>query len=159
MNPKQLYGDKKIPLHRVPPALLIFAAMGLADGARKYGPFNWRETKIETVTYYAATLRHLTAWFDGEDLDPDSGNPHLAHAIASLAILVDALTNEMIIETRPAAGAGPKLMGQFAERALPPQSLCDQGAAAVLQAQWPLPPQPSGMALLYPAQRAQKLQE
>lgn len=110
-NPKQAYGDKKLPLHRVPPALMLYAAMGLKNGAKKYGPFNWREKNIEALTYYSAALRHLFAWFDGQDNDPDSGNPHLAHAIASLAILVDVIENFGVIDNRPSEGpAGDILM-------------------------------------------------
>ncbi len=100
-NPKQAYGDMKAAVHRVPPALMLSAALGMKNGVEKYGPFNWRETAIEALTYYAATLRHLLAWFDGEDTDPDSGNPHLAHAAASLAILLDALASGRVIDNRP----------------------------------------------------------
>lgn len=50
----------------------------LMFGAKKYAPNNWQ--KIETVRYYDAAMRHLTAWRQGEHLDPESKLPHLAHA-------------------------------------------------------------------------------
>jgi hypothetical protein len=103
-NPKQARGDKKLPLHRVPPSLMLYAAMAFGTGAEKYGSFNWRELPVETATYYSAALRHLFAWFDGEDFDPDSGNPHLAHAIASLAVLVDAIESGRVVDNRPTTG-------------------------------------------------------
>lgn len=112
-NPKQAYGDKKVPLHLVPGTASAYIAMGLKEGARKYGAFNWRETDVEVMTYVGATLRHLTAFVDGEDTDPESGNPHLAHAMASLAILVDALESEGVIDNRPPAGASPKTLERF----------------------------------------------
>jgi hypothetical protein len=59
-------------------------------GADKYGPYNWRKTKVCTTTYIAAMMRHLNAWRDGEDLDPESGITHLAHVVASCNILMDA---------------------------------------------------------------------
>ena len=112
-NPKQAYGDKKVPLHLVPGAASAYIAIGLKEGARKYGAFNWRETDVEAMTYVGATLRHLTAFVDGEDTDPDSGNPHLAHAMASLAILVDALESEGVIDNRPKAGPAAKTLEGF----------------------------------------------
>jgi hypothetical protein len=59
-------------------------------GADKYGPWNWRETGVCASTYVNAILRHLNAWRDGEDLDPESGITHLAHIACSANILMDA---------------------------------------------------------------------
>jgi hypothetical protein len=52
----------------------------LTFGARKYAPDNWRVVPDARRRYYAATLRHLTAWWEGETRDPESGMRHLAHA-------------------------------------------------------------------------------
>lgn len=114
-NPKQRYGDRKVPLHLVPTSAQVAIAMGLKEGARKYGAFNWRETNVETMTYVGAALRHLTAWVDGEDIDPDSGNPHLFHAMASLAILTDALASDKAIDNRPPAGPGAEMLGAYCD--------------------------------------------
>ena len=103
-NPKQAYGDKKVPLHLAPGAAIAHIAIGLKEGSRKYGAFNWRETNVEAQTYVGATLRHLMAYVDGEDIDPDSGNHHLSHAIASLAILIDAMESDKLIDNRPTEG-------------------------------------------------------
>lgn len=112
-NPKQAYGDKKVPLHLVPGAASAYIAMGLKEGSRKYGAFNWRETDVEAMTYVGATMRHLAAFVDGEDTDVESGNPHLAHAMASLAILVDALESGGVIDNRPKAGPAAKTLEAF----------------------------------------------
>src|SRR5690606_27589574 len=61
-NPKQAYGDKKVPMHTVPPALVIGAAHAFGEGAAKYGAFNWRNTKVEAMTYVGAIQRHLAAF-------------------------------------------------------------------------------------------------
>lgn len=114
-NPKQAFGDKKVPLHLVPSTAMIYTAMGLKEGARKYGAYNWRELDVEVMTYVGATMRHLTAFVDGEDVDAESGNPHLAHAIASLAILVDALENQQYIDNRPPKGPAAKALKRFKE--------------------------------------------
>jgi len=102
-NPKKIYGDKKIKLQLVPPAASIAIARGLAEGAEKYSPWNWRDDDIETLTYIGAIQRHLAAYLEGEDLDPDSttGKSHLDGAIASLAILIDAESVGSLIDNRP----------------------------------------------------------
>lgn len=111
-NPKQAYGDKKVPLHLVPPAFDAYCAQGLGEGAVKYGAWNWRTNKVEAMTYVGAIKRHLAAWQDGEELDPESttGKSHLAGIAASLAILIDAKECGQLIDNRPLPGAGPRLV-------------------------------------------------
>lgn len=60
----------------------------LAHGARKYGANNWQGLEDFEARYYAAALRHLTAWRGGEHTDPESGLPHLAHAACSVVFLL-----------------------------------------------------------------------
>ena len=90
-NPKQAAGDLKDPLGLVPRCVIHAIARVLRSGAAKYGLWNWRDTPIETMTYVHSTMRHLVAYADGEDIDPESGLPHLAHALGSLAVLVDGI--------------------------------------------------------------------
>ena len=52
----------------------------LEFGAKKYAVDNWRTVPDARRRYYDAAIRHLTAWWDGETLDEESGLPHLAHA-------------------------------------------------------------------------------
>jgi hypothetical protein len=105
-NPKQRYGDAKVPLHLVPPAASMAIATGLQEGAAKYGPWNWRDNRVELMTYYGAVLRHLSAWVEGEWGDDDSeiGKSHLDGAIASLSILIDAISFGEYIDNRPKRG-------------------------------------------------------
>ena len=100
-DPKQEAGSRKCPMHLLPPMALQAAAWAHADGSRKYGPYNWRDTGVKCSTYYAAILRHLTAWADGEDVDPDSACFHLAHIIASCNILLDAGFTGKLEDDRP----------------------------------------------------------
>ena len=55
-------------------------------GAKKYAPNNWKLVEPKE-RYLAAALRHITAWQSGEIIDPESGLPHLAHALTSLLFL------------------------------------------------------------------------
>ena len=114
-NPKDQLGIRKVPLHLNPPAALIYMALGFWDGAVKYGPFNWREEKVSFSVYYAATMRHLLALLDGEWDASDSGKPHLAHALACLAIIADAYENGTLVDDRPKPGAAPRLLEEWRE--------------------------------------------
>lgn len=99
-NPKDLIGCDKLPLHLWPETATLMGCLGLLDGMLKYGRSNWRESGVRASIYVDACKRHLNAWFEGEDFDPDSGLPHLAHALACLAILVDADANEKLVDDR-----------------------------------------------------------
>lgn len=89
-NPKDIIGSGKLPLHLWPTTATAMGCMALLDGALKYGRSNFRAVGVRASIYVDAAKRHLDAWFEGEDLDPDSRLPHLAHALACIAIIVDA---------------------------------------------------------------------
>jgi hypothetical protein len=55
-------------------------------GARKYAAWNWAKGMPWSVPM-ACALRHIAAWQKGEDIDPESGQPHLAHAMCNLRML------------------------------------------------------------------------
>ena len=50
----------------------------LTYGAQKYAPDNWRKG-MEWRRLIGAAMRHLQAFSDGEDMDPESGLPHIDH--------------------------------------------------------------------------------
>lgn len=60
----------------------------LTFGAEKYTANNWRGGFV-WMRVMDAVLRHLFAWIRGEDLDPESGLSHLAHAVAGLMFLIE----------------------------------------------------------------------
>ena len=62
----------------------------MADGEAKYGRFNWRDRSITASVYYDAMMRHMLAYWDGENVASDSGAHHLGHVMACCAILLDA---------------------------------------------------------------------
>ena len=103
-NPKDLVGAKKPDLSLVPPVSTLYEALALQNGAEKYGPYNWREKKVQARTYVAACMRHLASWLDGEENAEDSGINHLAHAKACLAVLIDAKETGNLLDNRPKAG-------------------------------------------------------
>jgi hypothetical protein len=115
-NPKDLVGVKKPQLDLVPTSLDLYAALAFEDGARKYGPFNWREKSVRARIYAGAARRHIGAWLDREEVADDSGIPHLAHAAASLAILIDALENGNLIDDRPAPGPAASIIKKWTKQ-------------------------------------------
>ena len=75
--------------------------IAFAEGARKYGSHNYRAIGVRASTYYDAALRHIMSWWEGEDIDPDSGVPHIAKAIACLIIVRDAELMNNFTDDRP----------------------------------------------------------
>ena len=86
----------------VPPLVLKELSIAMAEGAEKYGRFNWLETNVQASTYYAAALRHLTSWYAGMNEDEDSPDriSHLTKAIASLTVLRDAQIHNNMADDR-----------------------------------------------------------
>lgn len=109
-NPKDRVGVRKPPLHLIPPAAELLESAVMALGAKKYGAFNWRSSKVNASVYVAAARRHLLQWFDGCDDDRESGVSHIAHARACLGILLDALATGNLIDDRPPAGVSAELV-------------------------------------------------
>lgn len=110
VNPKDLIGTKKPPLNLFPPAALIHGSLAMGNGAVKYGPYNWRKNNVIASIYVAAAMRHIASWYDGEQNAADSGVHHLGHAIASLAILLDAEATNNLVDDRPVPGAAATLI-------------------------------------------------
>lgn len=115
-NPKTMIGASKVPLHLVPPSAKHYLAMALADGARKYGPYNWRKAPISISVYKAALERHVDAFWDGEELAEDSKVHHLAHAMACIALMLDSISLGIINDDRPPPGTAAILQKEFATR-------------------------------------------
>jgi len=109
-NPKDAVGVHKAPLRFVPPALAIIASDALADGADKYGAFNWRENAVRLSVYLEAIERHLLALRDGQDRAEDSGHLHIAHIAACCAIIADADAFGNLIDDRPTPGPAADLL-------------------------------------------------
>jgi hypothetical protein len=94
-NPKDMVGVKKVPFSVISAAVMAEVGVGMLEGASKYGRHNYRAVGVRASVYYDATMRHLTAWWEGEDIDRDSGLSHVTKAICSLTVLRDAMINDM----------------------------------------------------------------
>ena len=105
-NPKDIAATNKLPFDRLPMATVAEVAVALHEGSQKYGYMNWREEGVQSGVYINAALRHLLAWQEGENIDPDSGLSHITKAVAGLLILRDAIIHDNWVDTRPIGTAG-----------------------------------------------------
>ena len=71
----------------LPPELLEETARVLTFGAQKYSAHNWAQG-ASWSRYFSAMMRHMWAWWRGEDNDPETGFSHLAHAACCLSFLI-----------------------------------------------------------------------
>jgi len=94
--------EGKLQWHLVPPLAMEQVVKVLTDGAKRYGAGNWREVPDLNRRYYDAATRHLATWRRGGVYDKESGDHHLAHAIASLLFI---LQDNTVYQSRLCAGA------------------------------------------------------
>ena len=97
----------KLRMDLIPPDAVEALARILTDGAVKYGCRNW-EKGMAWSRPYAALLRHLLAWWGGQDIDPESGHPHLWHVLTNAAFLVAYEQRNIGEDDRP--GTGPQVV-------------------------------------------------
>jgi hypothetical protein len=82
------FDSDKLPLNLLSTEALNQTAAVLAFGAQKYAEHNWRKG-FAWSRPLAAAMRHITAFNDGEDCDPESGLSHLAHAACCIMFLLE----------------------------------------------------------------------
>lgn len=80
------YNNGKPALDLVPLSALEDCARVFDYGRAKYAEWNWAKGMDWSVPY-GCLLRHLAKWHEGEDVDPESGLPHLGHAMCNLVML------------------------------------------------------------------------
>lgn len=100
-NPKDLIGSKKAKLSVIPAGVMFEVGLGLLEGACKYGRHNYRAAGVRSSVYYDATLGHLMDWWEGQDIDVESGLSHVTKALSSLVVLRDAMLQGMLTDDRP----------------------------------------------------------
>lgn len=105
-NPKDAIGIAKTPMSCLPATVMAEVSLGMMEGALKYGRHNYRVIGVRASVYYDAAMRHLMAWWEGEDLDPDSGLNHVVKAIASLVVVRDAMIQGKFTDDRPPMAPG-----------------------------------------------------
>jgi Domain of unknown function (DUF5664) len=77
----------KDPWHLLPWDAVRAIVKVLGFGASKYDPRNW-EKGMAWSRPYAGLMRHMTAWWEGEPADPETGYSHLWHAGCCIVFLI-----------------------------------------------------------------------
>lgn len=80
------YSDGKSGVDQIPPEILLELGEVYKYGEKKYFRDNWKKG-APWHEFYGSVLRHVFKWWLGEDIDPESGLPHLAHAMWNLTTL------------------------------------------------------------------------
>lgn len=112
-NPKDAIGSDKLPIHLWPATATALGSIAMLNGMLKYGRSNFRAIGVKSSIYIDAAKRHLDAWFEGEEHDPDDGVPHLAAALACIAIIVDARAAGKLNDDRQISGGYRKLVEEL----------------------------------------------
>ena len=150
-NPKDAIGVRKAPTHFIPNRVMYELGLAMLEGALKYGGHNYRVAGVRASIYYDACRRHLDAFWEGEDIDPDSGLPHIVKAAACLAVLRDSQHMDNWVDDRP-----PQLPGGLGTKAL------NEMAGAIIDkylAEHPEPVQPFTEEGLRDAKEFKELQD
>ena len=94
------YDDGKPPLADLPWLGLIEVAKVQAYGAKKYGDTDNYRKGLEVKRQASCALRHIVAFLNREDNDPESGQSHIAHACCRLLFLLQNQAEGVLIDDR-----------------------------------------------------------
>ena len=83
------FDGNKLEYGLLPPLALKATVDVLTFGAQKYERGNWKIVPDSKRRYFDALQRHVWAWKQGEQIDPESGLHHLAHAMCCLMFLYE----------------------------------------------------------------------
>lgn len=109
-NPKDAVGIRKLAFSVLPWRVLCRVALAMTEGALKYGRHNYRAAGVRASVYFDAVVaRHLTDWWEGVDIDPDSNLHHLDKAIAGLMVMRDSMLHGNFVDDRPPRGSAEAL--------------------------------------------------
>lgn len=109
-KPKDLSFGIKPPISLVPASFTIEVAKCMKTGADKRSPYNWRDSKVSVMQLIDKVLRHMLLVQDGQDLDKESGLYNLAHAAADIAVLLDSMLTQSVVDDRPKKGIAHNLI-------------------------------------------------
>lgn len=100
-NPKDAIGIAKVPYSTVPSEVIAELGLAMMEGALKYGRHNYRVAGVRASVYHDAAKRHLDQFWEGQDIDTDSGLSHLVKAMACCVVLRDSQYRDNWVDDRP----------------------------------------------------------
>lgn len=90
----------------IPAEPLRLLAKHFGTGAKKYAARNW-EGGYEWSKSFAALNRHLWQFWAGEDIDPETGSPHMVAVMWHAAALTEYMSTHPEFDDRPSSPAKP----------------------------------------------------
>jgi len=99
-SPGQKGDAGKLRFDLIPPRSLQDLAHVYTIGAKKYADRNW-EKGIAFGRIFGAMQRHAWAWWDGEELDQEDGQHHLAAVAWCAFTLLEYLRTHREFDDRP----------------------------------------------------------
>jgi hypothetical protein len=87
MDQAMKFDDEKVRMELIPPELMEAVGTILTFGAKKYADRNW-EQGMSWSRVFGALMRHMWAWWRGQNLDPETKKSHLWHAACCIAFLI-----------------------------------------------------------------------
>ena len=94
----------KPPCELLSPVAMVGTAKVLAFGAHKYAPNNWRKG-LSWGRVIGAIFRHLFAFMQGEDLDSETGLPHVDHLGCEVMFLQELYRTHKNLDDRHKLGS------------------------------------------------------
>lgn len=107
-------GVKSARFDLLPPEAIWQIALIYGMGAQKYAERNW-EGGYEYSKSYGALQRHLALFWAGEEVDEESGLPHMAHAAWHCLALLTFEIRRIGKDDRPLERASQSLDSMRAE--------------------------------------------
>lgn len=112
---KKEYSKGKSKIHYIPTEIILGMGHAFEMGAEKHGPYSFRDNPIDYTELIDSASRHLLAFMDGEDLDTESGLPHLWHCACNIAMLEWTRVNASEKDDRPNKSLGRQLINGMKE--------------------------------------------
>jgi ribosomal protein L7/L12 len=99
-NPKEAFGDSRVPMDLAPDTAIAWMNMAFLEGALKYGKYNWRVCGVKVSTYIRAMRRHISKYSNGQNRDKKTNIHELASVMACCAILLDSEIKGNLVDDR-----------------------------------------------------------
>ena len=99
MEKGKRFNKGKLRWSLLPLWLLEGVVKVLMFGSKKYGDFNWQKG-MPISEVYESCQRHLVKFMQGQDIDEESGERHIDHAICNLIIILYTLIRKPEFDDR-----------------------------------------------------------
>lgn len=90
----------KAPFDMIPPIALLEEARAFGYSDAKSARDYWEQEVVKFSEIYSEMQQHLLSWYNGEDIDPSSGCPHIANLRKCTAKILYLISKGKYIDDR-----------------------------------------------------------